>query len=236
MKPNPYFVRIPSEGVVYGPRKRSGETYTRKGAMTFARIGSAHGAPREVYETRGGRRRLIRRYVAGEATYRRNPVCALCPRSGAACPRCTKPVCFAHKLSHACRNPRVGFESEDLATGLYCPCGRSSVIICRTCRTPVCDVCCDVRSGLPLCPDCARFSAARGNPFLAPPRDERLYGIYMTGLADANEGRYALSETEGGLAGLTPEEVEAYVDGWRAGAEGVRDPVRAYSRGRRRGR
>lgn len=72
---NPYYVYLPNDRRTYGPKTKDGRNYTRDGAMTFARIGSQHGGPREVWDVpkKGGTPKLIRRYVGGQATYRGNP-------------------------------------------------------------------------------------------------------------------------------------------------------------------
>jgi hypothetical protein len=57
---NPYYVRIPKDGIAYGPYR------AKLQAFDFARIGSQQGSPREVYQ---GRKR-IRRYVGGKMMYR----------------------------------------------------------------------------------------------------------------------------------------------------------------------
>lgn len=65
-----YVVRVPKYDTTWAQRP-TGKRYTGKSATTFARIGSASGEPREVWEIdSSGRRKLVRRYSGGEATYR----------------------------------------------------------------------------------------------------------------------------------------------------------------------
>ena len=60
-----YYVYIPAERITYGPYTNLGRT------KTFARIGSQHGQPREVYQWTGRSWKLIRRYVDGQRAWPR---------------------------------------------------------------------------------------------------------------------------------------------------------------------